>query len=224
MTAPVQGQTVIVKIASSPVRTVPALVTLVTDADTVTAVGQIDINDDWPSDGPGETHPCYPFFSITRGSGLNQWQEAAVPVPTNVAIATAVSGLATEAYADNAQAQCQALPAAGSTVSLALNTPRRPSVTRPVKVTVSGDWAWVLNAVGSQSGVCTMQSDASATPSTARARATCARGIGAGITVNDTGTTPWHMTYEVPTGHYYTLATSGTGTFGAAPLVTEQVL
>lgn len=239
MTAPVLGQTVIVKIASSPVRVVPAIVSLVTDEDTVNAVGQIDIDDDWPANGPGDTHPGFAFFGITRGSGLNQWQDAPVPVTTEDAIAAALDGYATEAfvesevagagyasesYVNNAQAACQALPGAGSTVSLALNTPRQPSTTRPVRVSVSGDWSWNLTAIGTQSGTLTLASDSASSPSTARARATCSRSVGVGVVVSDAGTMPIFVSYEVPIGHYYTIATTGTGTFGASPLVTEQVL
>lgn len=221
-TAPKVGQTVIVKLTSSPLREVPAIVTLVTDANTVNAVGQIDVNDDWPDNGPGATHPTYPFFGATRGTGIGQWHDADVPVTTQDAIDAA--GYATESYVNNAQAVCQAIPATGATISLALNTPRRPSTTRPTRVSVSGDWSWTLTAIGTQAGTMTLASDSSSTPTTARARATCSRGIGVGVTVSDSGTMPLSLSYEVPAGHYYTLATTGTGTFGASPLVTEQTL
>jgi len=241
MTTPVVGQTIIVKIASSPLREVPAIVSVVTDTNTVNAVGQIDVNDDWPDNGPGATHPTYPFFSITRGSGVLQWRDAAVPTQVQAAIDTAASGFATEAYADaaaagataglasetyvnNAQAVCQALPGTGATISLALNTARRPSTTRPTLVTVTGDWSWNLTAIGTQAGTLTLRSDSSSSPTTARARATFSRGIGVGVTISDSGTLPFQVSYEVPIGHYYTLATSGTGTFGSSPLVTEQTL
>ncbi len=88
---------------------------------------------------------------------------------------------------------------------------------------MSGSWSWSLSALGTVAGSCTLQSDASATPTTARAVASCSRGLTVGVVVGETGTMPWFLEYEVPAGHYYTLATSGTG-IGASPLVTEQVL
>jgi hypothetical protein len=219
MTAPVLGQTVIVKIASSPLREVPAIVSLVTDEDTINAVGQIDINDDWPSNGPGATHPGYPFFGITRGSGLNQWRDADVPVTTMEAIDDA--GYASEIYVDNAQAVCQALPSAGSSqVSLGLNAARRPSTTRPVRVSATGQISLTSTLLGAKVAAVSLLSDASNPPTTNR-------GIqqfnlsGVAATVSP----PWSLSYEVPVGHYYMLATSGADAAGVSlATLQEQTL
>ncbi len=234
MTAPVLGQTVIVKIASSPLREVPAIVTLVTDANTVTAVGSIDINDDWPDDGPGATHPNFPFFGITRGSGVNQWRDADVPVTTQEAIdgagfateafvGTAVSeaGYASETYVDNAQAVCQGLPAAGSSqVSLGLNAARRPSTTRPTRVQATGQITLTSTLLGAKVAAVSLLSDASNPPTTSRGiQQFNLSGVAATVAP------PWSLSYEVPTGHYYLLATSGADAAGVSlATITEQTI
>lgn len=236
MTAPVLGQTVIVKIASSPLREVPAIVTLVTDANTVDCVGQIDVNDDWPDNGPGATHPTYPFFGCTRGSGVNQWRDAAVPVTTTEAIADTLDGLATEAfvdtaiseagyasevYVDNAQAVCQALPAAGSSqVALGLNAARRPSTTRPTRVHATGQITLSSTLLGAKAAAVTLLSDSANPPTTSRGTQPFnLSGVVATVAP------PWSLGYEVPANHYYMLATSGADAAGVSlSTITEQVL
>jgi hypothetical protein len=153
------------------------------------------------------------------------------------AIASAVSGLATtgsvtsaistaEAYTDAASAGYCTVPAAGSTITLAFNTARNPSSarsdSRPTRVTISGTWSWALTAIGTQAGTVSLKSDSGGTPTTVVTSAPFSRGLGVGISVNDTGTMPWSWSYVVPSGHSYQVATSGTGTF-ANLLVVEQV-
>lgn len=228
MTAPVVGQVVLLKTQSSPtVRIAPAVVSLVIDENTVNCDALIDSTADWPVSGTPYTHPCVLYTSVARGTGVGQWQEAELP-PTvtaaiQAAVAAATSGLASTSYVDTEVDTCVALPGAGTHPSLALNTPRQPSTTRPVRVTVSGTWSWSLTALGSVSGTATLQSDATSSPTTAQGVAPFARSLTVGVTVGESGTFPFQLTYDVPAGHYYQLATSGGGTF-AITLVTEQVL
>lgn len=114
-----------------------------------------------------------------------------------------------------------AVPIAGAPVTLAVNTPRRPSTTRPTTVTVSGGWSWTLSAIGTQAGALSLKTDTSATPTTVVITQPFSRGLTVGLSVGDTGTVPYSFTYDVPTGHYYTVGVSGTGTFGALT-ITEQ--
>lgn len=120
-----------------------------------------------------------------------------------------------------------AVPAAGSTISLALNTGRNPSSarsdSRPTRVTVSGGWSWNLTALGTQAGTLSLKSDSGGTPTTAVVTLPFSRGLTVGLTVGDAGTVPYCTNYDVPSGHSYLIATSGTGTFGS-PLVVEQVM
>lgn len=240
MTAPVLGQTVIVKIASSPLREVPAIVSLVTDEDTINCVGQIDINDDWPADGPGLTHPGFPFFGITRGSSVNQWRDADVPITTTEAIdsaitgagfateayadaaaADAVDGLASEAYCDNAIATCQAVPSAGtSQVALGLNAARQPSTARPVRVYATGQITLTSTLLGARVAAVSLLSDSAAVPTVSRGiQQMNLSGVVATVGV------PWSLEYEVPAGHYYMLATSGADAAGVSlASITEQTI
>lgn len=194
------GQRCILRIASSDYR--PAKITNVVSGDTVHMI-VFSTYADWPDNSPAGV-PSEVYNDVAKGTGVGEWQE-------DTGVDPAVQGAI-----DFAAADCLLVPAAGSSVSLALNTPRRPSTTRPVKVTVYGTWSWTLSAIGSQSGTATLQSDSSSTPTTTRGVAPCARGISVGVTVGDTGTMPWTMSYTVPVGHYYQIATSGTGTFAIA--------
>lgn len=104
-----------------------------------------------------------------------------------------------------ATSACVAVPAPGSAPSLALNTARQPSATRPTRVTVSGTWTTSLTA----SGVVQLVSDSSSSPTTVRVDAQPAVTLAVGIGM----TIPWTLTYDVPVAHFYKVATSGTGTF-----------
>lgn len=159
---------------------------------------------------------------IVQGTGVGQWQEDASVDPA-IATAMAAEATARDAAIEDAVDERCAVPVAGSAPSLALNTARQPNATRPVRVTVSGTWSWSLTAIGSLAGVATFQSDSASTPTTARLDASCAREISVGVVVGDAGSMPWSMSYDVPAGHYYRIATSGSGSF-AITRITEQVL
>jgi hypothetical protein len=183
------------------------------------------------------------YFGVPKGTGIGEWQP--VPVTAEIAAAitsavsgglagyasesyvdSAVTGLATEDYVDGSSAGRVAVPGAGSVISLGFNTARNPSAarsdSRPTRVTVSGTWAWNLTATGTQSGTAAFKSDSSGTPTTTVISAPFSRGISVGLSVGDTGTIPWSWSYEVPSGHSYLVATSGTGTW-ANLLVVEQI-
>lgn len=176
-----------------------------------------------------------------RGSGVDQWLPVPVTDEVSAAIAAAVSGglsgYASEAYVD---AAIEAIPADDDTGLCAVpgtrSTPasfgfgsaaRRPSTTRPTRVTVCGTWSWTLSAIGTATGTLTVKSDSSTTPSTIIALLPFSRSVGVGLNVNDAGTLPIYMQFDVAAGDYYALVTSGVaggGSFGATPLVFEQTM
>ena len=237
------GQRIVYRLATSDYRT--ARITEVVSGTTVDLVA-FSNGTAW-GDGDPASLASKLYTGIDQGIGVGTWQEstevdpavsseidADVSAEASARAAAVSSEASTRASADAelasdiaaleaAAAGYCAVPAAGSSVSLALNTARQPPATRPVLVAVSGTWAWSLSALGSQSGTATLQSDANSTPTTARPSATCARGISVGITIGDTGTMPWSLTYIVPPGDYYQVATAGTGTF-AITHIEEQVL
>lgn len=203
MTTPVLGQVVLLKTQASPLRQVPGIVSKVIDSDTVNLDAVIDSDVDWPVSNIPYSHPCQLYESVSRGTGVGEWQE--------------LSGI-------------PAIASQGSSVSLAVNTARNPSSvrgdSRPTRVTISGTWSWTLNATGTATGTATLKSDSSTTPTTAIATAPFSRGVSVGITVGDAGTLPYGWSYEVPAGDSYLIATSnvaGGGSFGALT-ITEQVL
>lgn len=201
------GQRIIYRLASSDYR--PACITAIVSGSTVNLVA-FTTGDDWFPGMPGDIPASY-VGGAAQGTAVGEWQEDTGVDPS----------VSAEIDADVA-GRC-AVPAEGSSVGLALNTPRQPHATRPVRLSVYGTWAWVLSAIGSQSGTATLKSDSASTPTNTHGVASCARGISVGITVGDTGTMPWSMSYEVPAGHYYQIATTGTGTF-AITHIDEQVL
>lgn len=204
MTAPIIGQTVILKIASSPLRIVPAKVTNVIDEDTINCVGFADINDDWPGDGPATSNPGRPFFGVTRGTGVNQWQESDIPTDAEVAsaITSATSGYATEVYVDNAQDNCMALPA-GSAAGLTLGAAGvQLSTTRPCWLTVRGTASQALTLVGGQGYTVQLLCDSATTPTTVVDDETGSftGTVVVGVAITDLD--GWHLAAYVPAGHY----------------------
>lgn len=197
------GQRVVYRLATSDYRT--ARVTKIVSGTTVNLVA-FATGTDWYTGVPGDITSMY-FADVAQGTAVNQWQEESAIDP---AVQVAID-------------ECCTLPGAGSTVSLATNTPRQPSATRPVRVTASGSWSWSLSAIGTVAGTLAIHSDSSSSPTTPRAHAPCSRSVTVGVVVGDAGSLPWCLEYVVPAGHYYQLATSGSGTWGDL-LVTEQVL
>jgi len=195
------GQRIVYRLAESDYRS--ARITKIVDGTTVNLVA-FATGDEWWPGVPGDVPAMY-IGEVAQGTAVGTWQEASGVDP---AVEAAIGD------------RC-AVPAAGTHPTLALNTPRQPNASRPTCVTVYGTWAWSLSAIGSQAGTATLQSDGSSTPTTVQGIASCARGVSVGITVGDTGTMPWVLTYEVPAGHYYQIATSGSGTF-AITHITEQ--
>lgn len=112
-------------------------------------------------------------------------------------------------------------PAAGSDPGLGANVARQPSATRPTLVAVTGSWSWSLSATGTVTASLAIKSDSSSTPTTTRQTATLSRAVTVGVTVGDAGTMPFSAVYVVPAGHYYTVATTGSGVTFA---VQEQTL
>lgn len=153
------------------------------------------------------------YANVAKGTNVCQWQELAVPQNIQDAITDAVSGIlasyATESYVDAATAACCAVPAAGSSVSSpALSSPRRPSTTRPTRVTVYADVALTSTLLAAQSATVELRADSSSTPTTAVGGPQTASlgGIAASATI------PMTLTYDLPVGHYYTVVqTAGAG-------------
>lgn len=180
----------------------------------------------------GWSGDCYVDRSDTEEEINDAIRAAAVTVAGNHSVTVGANdakhviggvvlrGAATEAYADTGDAGRCAVPGASSTVSLSSGTPRQPSTTRPTLVMVSGSWSWNLTAVGTQTGSLTAKSDSSATPSTVIRAPAWSRGIGVGVSINDTGTMPIEFDLFVPASHYYSVTAAGGATFS----IREQVL
>ena len=212
-----------------------AITTEVETGDTCTLVVLGD-GADW-EDGVPAAYYARQFFSIAKGTSVGQWQSVPVTDEIAAAIASAVSGgltgyattsyvtaavagLATtasvadaittaEGYAATGDAGRCAVPAAGTSVSLALSTPRRASTTRPTRVTVYGTIALTSTLLTAQNATVELQADSSSTPTTT---------VGGPLTGSLSGvaassTVPFTLSYDLPTGHYYQVVqTAGAGT------------
>ena len=212
------GQRVAYRTSST--RTVPALVTHVVSGDQVNLVGLVDINSDWPTGEGVPGHPCNLFTSVNKGTGVGEWQECDVEPGTTSYVDSTVTELASTTYVDSGDAGRCAVPGAGSAVSSpALSTPRRPSTTRPTRVTVYGTIALTSTLLAPQSATVELQADSSSTPTTTVGGPLSASlsGVAASMTV------PFTLTYDVPAGHYYQVVQTVAG--GAVTLthINEQV-
>lgn len=201
------GQRIVYRLATSDYRS--ARITKIENGTTVSLVA-FATGDDWDAGTPGGV-PVVLFGGVQQGTGVGQWQEETEVDP---AVLDAIDAAVTD--------YC-AVPAASSAPSLALDTARQPNTSRPVLVIASGTWSWSLSVIGTVAGIVTLTSDASSSPTTPRPAASFSRTVGVGITISDSGTLPWCLAYIVPPGHYYQLATSGSGTF-ALDRVDEQAL
>lgn len=203
------GQQAVYRLDSS--RYMQAIVTNIISGDTVELVAFQD-GTAW-GDGDGTNVASKLYNSVDKGTGVGEWQPATVvsdAVAAGVATCegytdTAISGLP----APDISGAC-AVPGAGSAVgSPTLNSPRRPSATRPTQITVYGSVAMTSTILGPQSATVVLKADTSATPTTAVGSLPFAlSGVGA------TATMPFTMTYDVPANHYYqvTATTSANAT------------
>ena len=207
------GQPAVYRLGSS--RYVQAVVTKVVSGDTVELVAFSD-GSAW-GDGDPASLGAKVYDSIALGTGVGEWQPGTL---VDAAIAAATTNLATYSYVDSGVAGRCAVPGAGSAVgSPAFATPRRPSTTRPTRVTVYGSFAMASTLLGPQSGTATLLADSSATPSTQVGVAPAAlSGVAANATV------PWTMTYDVPANHWYQVTVSVSANTTANLLhINEQV-
>lgn len=210
---PTLGQQAVYRLATS--RYMQAIVTGVVSGSTVELVVYSD-GYSWGDGDPGSVATKV-YDSVDLGTGVGQWQAGALVAD---AVVAGTAGLAASTYVDAQDSTRCAVPAASAAHSLASGTPRQPSATRPVMLLVTGSWSWNLTALGTQTGSLTLQSDASATPTTTIYAPAWSRAVGVGISVNDTGTMPVCMSYVVPPGHYYSVTAAGGATFS----IREQVL
>ena len=210
---PTTGQQIVYRLSST--RYLTGLVGSVVSGSTIHAI----VFGDGAAWGDGEpaTLAARCYTSVAEGTAVGEWQSSTViptlitEVATPIAAAEAAEAVS-EIPADD-DSGLTVVAAAGSSVSLALNTARQPSSTRPTRVTVTGTWTWALTAIGSVAGTVTLQSDSSNPPTTARVSAAPSKSLTLGVAVNLGGVETWTLTYDVPAGHYYRIATSGAGTF-----------
>lgn len=225
MTTPVIGQTVLLKIQASPLRVVPAIVSLVIDADTINCDGVLDTSDDWPV-GPPVTHPCWFYEAVVRGTGVNEWQESAISV-AGPAGATGATGSAGATGATGASGAGSLVTSTG-TRSVTAGTAVRPSTTNDVLVTASWKIDTTLSLTGGAAGTVKMFSDAATTPTTevARVASSSTGTLTVGLNLATSNTIP--ISYRVKAGDRYLFTTTndvGTPAFAlVGGVVTEQVL
>ncbi len=191
--------------------------------DQVALMGTVQLEDTGPSGG-------YPWSAYASAGGTQEDVRLAV-VAAAEAVATGHSWTSTGAIVVSWPEEVAptepfddsdlcVVPAAGSPVTLALSTPRRPSTARPTRVTVYGQISLTSTLLGPQTATATLKSDSSATPSTAVGVATAAL---SGVVA--TSAPPYTLTYDVPTGHYYQVVASGGGSAGVSiSHINEQVM
>lgn len=222
MTTPVIGQTVLLKIQASPLRVVPAIVSLVIDADTINCDGVIDTSDDWPI-GPPVQHPCWFYEAVVRGTGVNEWQESAISV-AGPAGATGATGSAGATGASGAGS----LVTSTGTRSVTAGTAVRPSTTNDVLVTASWKIDTTLSLTGGAAGTVKMLSDAATTPTTEVARVASSSTGTLTVGLNLATSNILVMSFRVKAGDRYLFTTTndvGTPVFTlVGGVVTEQVL
>lgn len=220
---PTIGQIVLLR--TSETRAAPALVSKVLGPELVNLVALIDAPEDWPVTGVPSTHPTWLYTSVAAGPGVGQWQPAELPASVQGAIDAAVaagllgagfatmaeleaatSGLASAAALAEAIATRQAAAGPGTESPIGVNVTRIPNATRPTRVTATGTIKVASTLLLPQAAAVELRSDAQAEPGTVRGVQRAAlSGVIATMTV------PWCLTYDVPAGHSYRLATSGTG-------------
>lgn len=187
--------------------------------DQIAMEGTVRLEDSGPAGG-------YSWAAYAdAGAAQNDIKAACITAASTVATGHSLTfggativGWPDEAPPDDDSGLCS-VPGTSSTVSLAASTPRQPSTTRPVMVMLTGSWSWNLTAIGTQTGSLTFKSDSSATPTNAIYAPAWSRGIGVGITINDTGTEAVCLSYVVPPSDYYQVAVTGGATFS----IREQV-
>lgn len=224
MTVLALAQPIIFRTSST--RWCPAVIAKIISGTTVNLDAFIDTAVDWPVTNIPVSHPCHLYESVAMGTGVGEWQLADVPEPVTDAIDAATAGLATTGYVDTAVAGLAstsyvdtavagvdlagrtAVAGAGvSQLALGLDAARQPSLTRPTRVTATGTIALTSTLITPQSATVELASDSATTPTTVRGSAPATlSGVVASLTL------PWSLTYDVPAGHYYLLATSGAGT------------
>lgn len=233
------GQPVKIQITSG--RYSIGMVCKIISGDTVNIVAFTDAVDPWPTIDIPNGLIAGSMNSVAKGTGVGQWQELEVPEAVGAAItaaiagltgyatedyvSTAVSGLATEIYveaavtdaiaaipADDDSGLC-AVPGAGSAVgSPAMNSPRRPSTTRPAMVKISGIAAMTSTLLGAQSATVTIYADSSSSPTTVVDVIGPMTLSGVAATV----THAWSACYPLPAGHYYSAVATGNAAAGAS--------
>ncbi len=119
---------------------------------------------------------------------------------TTSAMNTAIAGAIAAIPADDDSGRMVVSPAGSDHAGLGFGTARRPSTTRPTKVTATGTMTLASTLLGAQTASVTLLSDSGTTPTTPRGnQSTALSGVVATVTV------PWTLHYEVPAGHYYLL-------------------
>lgn len=206
------GQQAVYRLGAS--RYMQAIVTKIVSGDTVELVAFQD-GAAW-GDGDGTNIAAKLYDSVALGTGVGEWQPGTL---VSAAITAATTDLATYSYVDSETASLCEVPGAGSSqVSLGLNAARRPSTTRPVQVNATGQISLTSTLLGAKAAAVSLLSDASNPPTTSRGTQPFnLSGVVATVAP------PWSLTYDVPPGHYYMLATSGTDAGGVSlSTITEQ--
>lgn len=207
------GQQAVYRLGSS--RYVQAIVSAIVSGDTVELVCFSD-GSAW-GDGDPASKGAKVYDSIALGTGVGEWQPGTL---VSDAISAATTNLATYSYTDTGDTARCALPGSGSSVSLALSTPRQPNVSRPTRVRVYGNISLTSTLLGSQNATASLLSDSGVTPSTVRGVAAYTlSGVAA------TSAPPYTLDYDIPAGHYYQVVAGGAGSAGVSIAhIEEQTL
>lgn len=141
--------------------------------------------------------------------------------PTGATGATGPTGATGAAGATGATGPAGLGTIAITASARALGTTFQPSATKAVLVSYSCK-TQVTNPLlaGTSTATCSLFSDASATPTTERARVEATNGVGLSVSIAITTSNTALLTYIVPAGHYVRLAQSVSGT-GSVALVAQ---
>lgn len=225
-----RGQRVEVQITSG--RWSLAQISKIESGDTVTLVALTDGVNPWPTSDTPNGLVAGSISGVTKGTGVGQWRELALPGYEQDAVASiatgsvSLTGYATEEYVDagdqsTAAARVATPASCGSTISLAINTARNPSSarsdSRPTRVSAVVTWTAVITGTAAAEVVC----DSSSSPTTVVMSVPFAATLALGVGV----TTPVVIDFEVPDGWSYKVR-AGTGSSGTVALVSvyERVL
>ncbi len=211
MTTPQVGQTVLFRISST--RTVPAVVSLVIDDDTINLDGFIDTSDNWPISGIPVAHPCEWYGAVVRGTDVGEWQETSANVGATGATGAAGTTGSTGATGAGAVITSSSFVSTSFTGTPPTSSARQPNASHDVLITASFSIVNTLTLSGGTGGTIKLLSDSSNPPTTeiCRVSKSDTGTVVVGINLTPSGTMEIYS--RIKTGDFYRfVSVNDTGT------------